>query len=486
MALWKNSHSFVLSFVAILAGLGVAAHAEDAPDGKELYKTRTCVTCHGKEGAKAIQTYPQLAGLNQAYLYAQIKDIADGKRVSGPDARGYPRTQAMKDVMVVATDDELKTIAAWLSTLPPPPIKPGDAAKSAEGGALYAKSGSSPVTAPRASSRPPALRSSAAEKGISALQITEIRDGVRTNGKAKMMAAMVKRLTDADRRNRRTLVAGRSRRGQMTRTSGSRLAWKRSGPIPMEKIMKTKIALAMVSLFLMGSVAARAADTAPAPKADAGKVIVDEEGKKHEWMTKGGERDKALLLTPNLEHGKDVYEVCSGCHLPEGWGRADGTFPELAGQHRTVLIKQLTDIREGNRDNPTMYPFALTSEIGGEQSVADVTEYISRLPMNPENGVGPGTDLALGQKLYADNASAATARRAKATGTNIIRASGPALRLSAAPVSVDQGRQKAQRQSRHDGANQEFLRQGHRRGARLRVAPEAAEGHRRGQGLAES
>lgn len=171
----------------------------------------------------------------------------------------------------------------------------------------------------------------------------------------------------------------------------------------MEKIMKTKIALAMVSLFLMGSAAARAADTAPAPKADAGKVIVDEEGKKHEWMTKGGERDKALLLTPDLEHGKDVFEVCSGCHLPEGWGRADGTFPELAGQHRTVLIKQLTDIREGNRDNPTMYPFALTSEIGGEQSVADVTEYISRLPMNPENGVGPGTDLALGQKLYADN-----------------------------------------------------------------------------------
>ena len=28
-----------------------------------------------------------------------MKDIAAGKRVSGPDARGYPRTQAMKDVM---------------------------------------------------------------------------------------------------------------------------------------------------------------------------------------------------------------------------------------------------------------------------------------------------------------------------------------------------------------------------------------------------
>lgn len=84
-------------------------------------------------------------------------------------------------------------------------------------------------------------------------------------------------------------------------------------------------------------------------------------------------------------------------------GHTDGTFPELAGQHRSVLIKQLTDIREGHRDNPTMYPFALPSEIGGEQSVADVTEYISHLPMNPENGVGSGTDLALGEKLFKDN-----------------------------------------------------------------------------------
>jgi cytochrome c553 len=121
------------------------------------------------------------------------------------------------------------------------------------------------------------------------------------------------------------------------------------------------------------------------------------------WMSEGSERDEALKLVPNLANGKDIYEVCSACHLPEGWGQTEGTFPEIAGQHRTVLIKQLEDIREGNRDNPTMYPFALPSEIGGAQSVADVTEYISRLPMNPENGIGPGTDLDLGKKLYADN-----------------------------------------------------------------------------------
>ncbi|MDX2477053.1 MAG: cytochrome C, partial [Gammaproteobacteria bacterium] len=86
------------------------------------------------------------------------------------------------------------------------------------------------------------------------------------------------------------------------------------------------------------------------------------------WLEKGGERDVALGLTPDLENGVDVYEVCAACHLTEGWGTKEGTFPQLAGQLKGVLIKQLADIREGNRDNPTMYPFALPESIGDVQA----------------------------------------------------------------------------------------------------------------------
>jgi len=67
----------------------------------------------------------------------------------------------------------------------------------------------------------------------------------------------------------------------------------------------------------------------------------------------------------------------------------------------------MADIREGNRDNPTMYPFALERSIGGAQSLADVVAYIEKLPMNPENGKGEwaeGTpEFAQGAKLYKDN-----------------------------------------------------------------------------------
>jgi cytochrome c553 len=121
------------------------------------------------------------------------------------------------------------------------------------------------------------------------------------------------------------------------------------------------------------------------------------------WNEGGGEQDEALNLTPNLENGRDVYEVCSACHQINGWGLTDGTFPQIAGQHPKVAIKQLADIRALNRDNPTMYPFALPQEIGGAQSIADVAAYIAQLPMNPENGVGPGTDLEHGAQLYKDN-----------------------------------------------------------------------------------
>jgi len=141
------------------------------------------------------------------------------------------------------------------------------------------------------------------------------------------------------------------------------------------------------------------------------------------WNEGGGEQDDATKIFFTFkdktdeekkkirEDGIAVYEVCSACHLPEGWGTKDGTFPQLAGQSAAVIIKQLADIRAKNRDNPTMYPFALPKEIknaapevgGGPYAIAAVAEYIEKIPMNPDPGVGDGKDLELGAKLYKEN-----------------------------------------------------------------------------------
>lgn len=111
------------------------------------------------------------------------------------------------------------------------------------------------------------------------------------------------------------------------------------------------------------------------------------------------EVEKAMTLTPDPERGREVYLLCAVCHQPEGWGTADGDYPQVAGQLYGVIIKQMADIRARNRDTPTMLPFTML-EFMNVQQIADVAAYISRLRMNPENAVGPGTDLERGEQLY--------------------------------------------------------------------------------------
>jgi len=122
------------------------------------------------------------------------------------------------------------------------------------------------------------------------------------------------------------------------------------------------------------------------------------ESKGYVWNEMVGEEAEALKLKGDPVNGEDIFEVCSACHLPSGAGRPDGTFPQLAGQHSTVIIKQIADIRAGRRDNPIMYPFAKTMD--DAQDLADVASYIQTLPIPRDNGRGPGTDLEHGSKLF--------------------------------------------------------------------------------------
>jgi len=105
-------------------------------------------------------------------------------------------------------------------------------------------------------------------------------------------------------------------------------------------------------------------------------------------------------LEMNAKNGKDIYHTCALCHTPQGWGTENGYYPQLSGQHPNVLIKQLIDIKNGNRSVPTMLPFANEVFAKGHLDVADVVNYIADLPMTPKNAVGVGDNLVLGKKLY--------------------------------------------------------------------------------------
>lgn len=116
------------------------------------------------------------------------------------------------------------------------------------------------------------------------------------------------------------------------------------------------------------------------------------------WNAQVGEKLQALRLKGDLKRGAEAYAVCTACHLADGAGRPDGNFPLLAGQHTTVLIKQLADIRSGLRDNPIMYPYATT--LTDPQELADVAAYIQQLRQSERNGQGSGLELETGKRLF--------------------------------------------------------------------------------------
>lgn len=123
------------------------------------------------------------------------------------------------------------------------------------------------------------------------------------------------------------------------------------------------------------------------------------ESKDYVWNEQSGEKAEILKLKGDAERGRNAYRVCQGCHKPNGAGLPDGAYPQLAGQHATVLIKQMADVRDGRRENPKMFPFA-GKHIIDMQEIADVAVYLQNMKIPHDNGRGPGTNLARGKELY--------------------------------------------------------------------------------------
>jgi cytochrome c len=84
-----------------------------AADGAALYKSKTCIACHGKDAKTPVMpTYPKIAGQNEAYVLQQMKDIKSGARSNGQSA-------AMKGVMHLVSDEEMQALAKYVASLTP-------------------------------------------------------------------------------------------------------------------------------------------------------------------------------------------------------------------------------------------------------------------------------------------------------------------------------------------------------------------------------
>lgn len=94
-----------------MAAALLATGAAQALDAADLYVKKTCIACHGKDANTPIlPIYPKLAGQNADYASNQMMDIKSGARSNG-------QTAAMKGVMHLVSEEEMRALADWLATL---------------------------------------------------------------------------------------------------------------------------------------------------------------------------------------------------------------------------------------------------------------------------------------------------------------------------------------------------------------------------------
>lgn len=109
---------------------------------------------------------------------------------------------------------------------------------------------------------------------------------------------------------------------------------------------------------------------------------------------------EALELEGDLASGAQIFQAsCTECHDAGGAGKKSGLVPKIAGQHFTVVVKQIDDFLNGDRDGTVSF-LALSSALKTPQDLADIAEYVAAMPRKLETGVGPGIKLDLGKELY--------------------------------------------------------------------------------------
>lgn len=97
------------------------------------------------------------------------------------------------------------------------------------------------------------------------------------------------------------------------------------------------------------------------------------------------------------EAGKQKSGVCVACHNADGNSTAPA-WPKIAGQHEAYLIKQIQEIRKGDkgkRSNPAMY--AVVANLT-DQDIEDLAAYFSQ--QKQTSGEAQKSLAEKGRKIY--------------------------------------------------------------------------------------
>jgi cbb3-type cytochrome c oxidase subunit III len=103
----------------------------------------------------------------------------------------------------------------------------------------------------------------------------------------------------------------------------------------------------------------------------------------------------SALQAGDATAGKNKSMLCSTCHGAEGISIAPN-WPNLAGQHEKYLAKQLTNYRDGDRQNAQMAPMAMNLS---DEDIADLAAFFASLPAEESKPVSEDF-VSLGEEIY--------------------------------------------------------------------------------------
>ena len=101
-----------------------------------------------------------------------------------------------------------------------------------------------------------------------------------------------------------------------------------------------------------------------------------------------------VLAAGDAGAGKAKSALCAGCHGADGNSMVPN-FPKLAGQGEKYLIKQMKDIKSGERAVPEMTGMLAASS---DQDIADMAAYFAG--QTAQLAGAKEVKLELGEKLY--------------------------------------------------------------------------------------
>ena len=199
----KASHLGVI-LLALSGLVSFTATAADAEAGKT--KSATCAACHGADGNSVNPLWPSLAGQHASYIYKQLMDFKEGRRVNAQ----------MTAMVAPLSEEDMRDIAAYYEAQPAKAVT-YDAELIERGQDIYrggitdagiaACSGChSPSGAGNGPAGWPALKSQHPEYIVQQLQA--FKSGLRANDNGRMMRNLVTRMSEAEMQAVAAYVAG--------------------------------------------------------------------------------------------------------------------------------------------------------------------------------------------------------------------------------------------------------------------------------------